>query len=84
MIERAGKEKLIIEIKSSTEIRLSHLKNFEAIGADIPNAELVFVARVPRAQQCENVLVLAWREALKKYFLIGSWIIIARQILHNA
>lgn len=72
IIERPGQKTLLIEIKSSTEVRWDHIQSFSALSKDMTNVEPICLSRSPRAQMLENILILPWGEGLKRYFMPGN------------
>lgn len=68
VVERPGKKLLLIEIKSSDNVREDHLKTFSKIIKDIDNSESICIAQEKRAKKIGDIMVLPWMDALRKYF----------------
>ncbi len=70
VVERPGKPLLMIEIKSSEEVRSEQLKHLAVAEKEFgPKAEYVCFAQVPRALKLGQVYVYPWAEGIQKYFL---------------
>jgi len=66
VVERPGKTTLMIEIKSTKEVREDHLKHLITVEHDfLDKAEYYCFARVERAMKMGSVSVLPWRAGLK-------------------
>lgn len=68
VVERPGKKILLIEIKSSDNVREDHLTAFSKIIKDIKNSESICISQESRAKKIGDVMVLPWMDALRKYF----------------
>lgn len=69
IVERPGQPLLMIEIKSSTELRADHLKHLQAINQDFPDeAEFICLADIPRAQKFNDITALPYRNGILRYF----------------
>ena len=69
VVQRPGKPLLLIEIKSSTEIKSEHIETLLDLRnlIDIPS-ECVLFSRDPVAQVIEGVRCLPWQQGLREYF----------------
>lgn len=68
VVERPGKKILLIEIKSSDNVREDHLKTFSNIIKDIENSESICISQDSRAKKIGDIMVLPWMDALRRYF----------------
>jgi predicted AAA+ superfamily ATPase len=68
IVERPGKPLLLIEIKSSDNVTEKDLSALHMLSRDIENCEAVCFSRDMYAKQYESILVLPWKEGLKRYF----------------
>jgi predicted AAA+ superfamily ATPase len=64
IIERPGRPRALIEIKSSDSVREEHLKPLHSLGAKINNSECFCLCLESRARLVGSVKVLPWREGL--------------------
>jgi hypothetical protein len=69
VIERPGRDILLIEIKSTTQVTNVMLKNLISISRDIPNSRLLCLSNDPFIRQVENVMIYPWKIGLKEIFL---------------
>tara|TARA_B100000989_G_scaffold236433_2_gene183254 strand:- start:5122 stop:6312 length:1191 start_codon:yes stop_codon:yes gene_type:complete len=68
VVERPGKPLLLIEIKSSTELKPEDLSKFIILSQEVPDAEAVCFCRDPFVKQFEHVRVVPWEQGVKTYF----------------
>lgn len=68
IIERPGKSKLFIEIKSTDEIKVEMLTFFKKITKDEKDVEALCLSNDPYAKKFDHVLALPWQEGIKKIF----------------
>lgn len=69
VVERPGKPLLMIEIKSSTEVRKDHLKHLSRIAKELgKKAEYICLAQVPLALKFDEISVYPWKEGISLYF----------------
>ena len=69
IIQRPQKKDMIVEIKSTTEIKTDHIKTIKKISKDWKAPHLAQVWSLDdQAQKIESINCLPWREALKKTF----------------
>ncbi len=60
---------MLIEIKSSEQVRPEQLTTLSKLTDDLGNAEGVFFSQDPYKKQYEKVTVYTWQEGVKKYFI---------------
>lgn len=68
IVERPGKKLLCIEIKSTDNVREDKLLSFFNLTKDIENSEAICISQENRAKKIGDIMVLPWREGLRKYF----------------
>jgi len=68
VVERPGQKLLLIEIKSTDQIKDEHLKTLNQIHSELENSEAVCFSQDPYPKKIGEVLVLPWLEGVKKYF----------------
>ena len=73
IVQRAGKKDLLVEIKSTTEIREEHTKALQKISRDwkFPQ-EAQLWSQDSQTQKIKGVKCLPWNLALKKLFMIKN------------
>jgi hypothetical protein len=64
VIERPGKKRALIEIKSSSLITEHDLKPLQGILADIPNSEAYCFSNDPIPKKFNNITALHWQDGL--------------------
>lgn len=69
VVERPGQLPLLIEIKSSKEVREDMLTGFAQLVKDFGDCEAVCLCREKQGKRIENIKVLPWQEGLQKYFI---------------
>jgi predicted AAA+ superfamily ATPase len=69
VVERPGNKTLFIEIKGGSEIREEKLSSFMHFTKDIEDGEFICISNETLPKKMDHVLVLPWKEALKRYFL---------------
>ena len=69
IIQRRGKKELIVEIKSTDEIKKDHLKTLKHFSStwDLPHTSQVW-SLDPQAQKIQGITCLHWKDALQKLF----------------
>ena len=72
VVERPGEKTLVIEIKSSDNVREDKLTSFARLSKEIDNSEVICISQDKNAKKINDVMVLPWRDALEKYFLKSS------------
>ncbi|MCX7114349.1 MAG: AAA family ATPase [Gammaproteobacteria bacterium] len=68
VVERPGKPVLLIEIKSTQEVRDSDLRALQQLAKDIGPSELVCFSNDPYKKKVDQVMVYPWQEGVKYYF----------------
>lgn len=68
VVERPGKELLLVEIKSSENIREGDLSSFIAISSELVDAESICLSRDERPKQYKHVKVYPWVDGLRHCF----------------
>ena len=69
VVERPGKSRLYLEIKSTPEISPRHLKNIVTLSKDIQEEhELICLSQDPKKQVIQGVKCFPWQEGVRKYF----------------
>ncbi len=68
IVERPGKRKVLIEIKSTTTVDNQDISRMKAIKEDLSPCEFWFVSREKTARVVDDIQVLPWDESLKKLF----------------
>ncbi|MDX2346486.1 MAG: hypothetical protein QNK11_06430, partial [Legionella sp.] len=59
---------LLIEIKSTDDVRAEHLTALESIAKDIGENEAVCFSNDKREKKMGNVRVYPWKKGIKKFF----------------
>jgi predicted AAA+ superfamily ATPase len=70
VVERPGKKTLCIEIKSSETVREEKLSAFRNLAKDIENSEAICISQEIHAKKIGDIMVLPWRDALRRYFTV--------------
>ena len=70
IIERPGQPTLLIEIKSTREVRKEMLKPLILLKDEFPDAKAYCISNDPYAKQIEDITVLPWKQALNTMFEI--------------
>lgn len=65
IVERPGRNKILIEIKSATEVDESVANKREELRKDLMPNEFWIVSREKRKRHLENAVILPWQQALK-------------------
>jgi len=68
VIERTGQSTILLEIKSREQIDTRHTATLEEFLPEFPGAEAICVARTSLPVKIGNVLVLPWKDALRRIF----------------
>ena len=68
VVERPAKPLLLIEIKSSKQVRAEDLTSFIEITKEFTDAEAVCFSRDSYKKKIENVTVYPWAEGIRKFF----------------
>ena len=70
IIQKTGQKDIIVEIKSTTEIRKDHIKTIKRLSEDWKQDHLAEVWSLDsQNQKIEKIKCLHWKSALKKHFL---------------
>jgi uncharacterized protein len=69
VVERPGKPLLLIEIKSSDEVRAEHLTALEGVARDIGENESVCFSNDKRQKKIGEVTVYPWQKGIKHFFM---------------
>lgn len=69
VIERPGQTTLFVEIKSTTHVQESHLKQVRLVALDLDNSESICLSNDPHKRVVNDVTVYPWQEGLRKIFL---------------
>lgn len=64
VIETAEKT-ILVEIKSSERVTKDNLRHLQSYSKDFPDAELICLARVPRAELFDRIKVMPWKEGIE-------------------
>ena len=69
IIQRPGKKELLVEIKSTDEIRKDHIKTIKKFSMDwdIPHTTQVW-SLDKQAQNIQGIQCLPWEKAIRKLF----------------
>ncbi len=68
IVQRPGKPLVLIEIKSSVNVRPEHLRQFNRLASDFINAERICLSRATTAQIIDGIRVMPWQEGLRWLF----------------
>ncbi|MCK4608489.1 MAG: ATP-binding protein [Gammaproteobacteria bacterium] len=68
VVERPGQPLLLIEIKSSGQIRSEHLAALQKMAMEIENCEAICLANEKRQKKIGDVMVYPWQSGIAKYF----------------
>lgn len=70
IIERPGQTTLLIEIKSTTNVQESHLKQLQSVASDLENSESICLSNDPQKRVINDVTVYPWQDGLRDIFLM--------------
>ncbi len=70
VIERPGRKKALVEIKSTEFLRPEDIRSFRKLGADVPKSDLFCLSRDPRPKKMGGVLCLPWQKGLMELGLV--------------
>ena len=68
IVERPGLLLLFIEIKSSSQVRLDHLKTIKKLSEDFGDCEAICFSCDPYSKQLDGIKVFPWAEGIQRYF----------------
>jgi len=69
IIERPGQSTLLVEIKSTTHVQESHLKQLQAVAGDLENCEPICLSNDQQKRVIDDITVYPWQEGLQDIFL---------------
>lgn len=69
VIERPAKPLLLIEIKSSQEVKTTDLHALQKITLELGTCESVCFSNDPRQRKVDNVMIYPWKEGIAQFFL---------------
>jgi len=69
VVERPKKPLLLIEIKSSQQVKAEDLQPLKKIALGLGECELVCFSNDPHQRKVENMMIYPWKEGIKKFFL---------------
>jgi len=72
VIERPGKQTLLVEIKSTTQVSKEMLSGFIRLSRDIKDSQAICLSNDSRAKVIENITVFPWQEGLKNIFILRA------------
>jgi len=69
IVQKLGKKRILIEIKSKTEVNSEDLRHLKKLGADIQHKErwIICNEKLPRLTE-DGIKILPWQEALAELF----------------
>ena len=68
VVERPGKPLLLIEIKSSQQVKIDDLRSLQTLANELGNCEAVSFSNDPTPRKVGNVMIHPWRDGVKKFF----------------
>jgi predicted AAA+ superfamily ATPase len=68
IIEKSPRQRIALEIKSSSKVDLMEVNTFEALASDIPSTALYFLSQDKNNQVYGRVHCLHWKEGIQKIF----------------
>jgi predicted AAA+ superfamily ATPase len=71
IVERPGRPKLLIEIKSCREVNQKNIHALQKIGEEIGDCEVVYFINEPRRRKVGAATIYPWAEAVRYYFGAG-------------
>lgn len=72
VVERPAKPLLLIEIKSSKQVKEVDLKNLRDIAAELEDCEAVCFSNDPLPRKLGNIMIYPWQEGVKKFFSLDD------------
>jgi predicted AAA+ superfamily ATPase len=70
VVERPAQLLLLIEIKSSEQVRSEDLKSLRKISVELGNCEAVCFSNDPLQRKVDGVMVYPWKEGIEKFFAL--------------
>jgi len=71
VIERPGKPRLLIEIKSTDQVQLNDLRGLQQVATEIGPCEAICFSNDPRKKKLGNVTIYPWQQGIKQFFTRG-------------
>lgn len=68
VVDRPGKPVLLIEIKSTTEVRLEDLRGLQQLAQDITPSEAVCFSNDPHQKKLGEITIYPWQKGIANYF----------------
>ncbi len=68
IVERPGLPLLFIEIKSSPQVQIEHLKTLKKIAVDFGNCEAICFSCDPYPKLIDGIRIFPWAEGIERYF----------------
>jgi predicted AAA+ superfamily ATPase len=69
IVERPGQKTLLIEIKSSDNVKDEDLRSIQSLAEDFGECEIVCLSCNPRKKKIGNVLVYPWQKGIEHFFV---------------
>lgn len=66
IIERPGRKRAVIEIKSTTQIREADVNILKQLGSDIQDAELFCLSRDPDRKRYGEIIAINWKDGIEE------------------
>jgi uncharacterized protein len=68
VVERPGEQLLLIEVKSSKQVRSEDLNSLQTIAREMGNCEAVCFSQDPRKKKMGDVTIYPWRKGIERFF----------------
>ena len=68
VVERPGKPLLLIEIKSSQQVKIDDLRSLQTLANELGNCEAVCFSNDPTPRKVCNVMIHPWRDGVNTFF----------------
>ena len=65
IIERPGRKRVLVEIKSAERIRPEDIRSLKRLAPDVPHSEALCLSLDPVAQKIDGILCLPWQRGLE-------------------
>lgn len=66
IIEQSGRQTVLVEIKSKSQISRQDVRQLEQILSDVPNSRAYCLSRDPKVRQIGNVLCMPWERGINE------------------
>lgn len=66
LVERPGRPSVLVEIKSSSDVKQTQLRHILELQKDFPEFEAVCICREKKTRKIGNVLIMGWMEAFRE------------------